>query len=172
MEFLNSKNIIMVLIAIVILSAIGLGYLEIKNLKLKINSLENLIINNKPKAYIDDKPKEKPVVDNTPKLMCIICKKNEASPSSMNKYHNRYCINCATLDYSNTQKVNMYMEKNMIKEEVDIDDKVKEEIIDTTLDNISEKSKEEQPLEGSEEIVVEEQSLGGGEDIVVEEQSL
>jgi hypothetical protein len=118
MEFLSSKNIVIILLCIIVVSCLGLGYLEIKNIKSKLTILENTLNetnkgkNNKIPLTNTDTNNKIINNQNNIKKMCIICNRKEASPSSSLKYHNKYCVNCATIDYNNNIKVQKYMESN------------------------------------------------------------
>jgi len=118
MEFLSSKNIVIILLCIIVVSCLGLGYLEIKNIKSKLTILENTLNetnkgkNNKIPLTTTDTNNKIINNQNNIKKMCIICNRKEASPSSSLKYHNKYCVNCSTIDYNNNIKVQKYMESN------------------------------------------------------------
>jgi len=118
MEFLSSKNIVIILLCIIVVSCLGLGYLEIKNIKSKLTILENTLNdtnkgkNNKIPLTNTDTNNKIISNQNNIKKMCIICNRKEASPSSSLKYHNKYCVNCSTIDYNNNIKVQKYMESN------------------------------------------------------------
>ena len=121
MDILKYKNIIILLVCIIIVSFLGLGYLEIKSLKNKIQNIETkLIENNKQNKdtnnyknsndynnYNNDKEEIKKNI-----IMCIMCNKNPAEVSSMIKYHNKYCIECSNIDYNNSKKVEDFLKNN------------------------------------------------------------
>jgi hypothetical protein len=179
MEFLSSKNIVIILLCIIVVSCLGLGYLEIKNIKSKLTTLENTLLDiNKGKGVNNIKNPTNQIINNQKiknnQKMCIICNRNQVSPSSSLKYHNKYCVNCATIDYNNNIKVQKYMESNKPpivdkvndnqilnktrKDEKKIDSSIedKEEIEDFRIEDITGEEKEEIVKEEIEEIVKEE----------------
>merc|ERR1711966_369921 len=98
------------------MGCLGLGYLEIKTIKSKLIILENSLtdknkgLNNKiPDTNNTNNTNN---TQNIVKKMCMICNRVEVSPSSSSKYHNKYCVNCATIDYNNNIKVQQYMDSN------------------------------------------------------------
>ena len=107
MDIFKHKTILLLLLSIVVVAVIGLGYLEIKGLKQKIQTIED---------QLSQKPLVKPVPITEPKKpplpKCIVCQTRDVAPSSMNKYHGKYCIECATLDFNNTRKVESFLSQS------------------------------------------------------------
>ncbi len=125
MDIFKHKTILLLLLSIVVVAVIGLGYLEIKGLKQKIQTIED---------QLSQKPVVKPAPITEPKKpplpKCIVCQTREVAPSSMNKYHGKYCIECATLDFNNTRKVESFLTQSKQK-----DTRVKEPVkLETTIE--------------------------------------
>lgn len=118
MELFNTKTIFFLVILIIIICVLGLGYLEIKTLKIKIDNLEKISIKNKNNFIYEDIPKKSINNDNFKhEKLCIICNINKAEPSSKSKYHNLYCIYCSEKDNLIESKKNNYINiKNKINE--------------------------------------------------------
>ena len=104
MDIFKHKTILLLLLSIVVVAVIGLGYLEIKGLKQKIQTIEDQL---SQKSLVKPAPITEPKKPPLPK--CIVCHTREVAPSSMNKYHGKYCIECATLDFNNTRKVESFL---------------------------------------------------------------
>ena len=104
MDIFKHKTILLLLLSIVVVAVIGLGYLEIKGLKQKIQTIEDQL---SQKSLVKPAPITEPKKPPLPK--CIVCQTREVAPSSMNKYHGKYCIECATLDFNNTRKVESFL---------------------------------------------------------------
>lgn len=170
MDIFKHKTILLLLLSIVVVAVIGLGYLEIKGLKQKIQTIEDQL---SQKSVVKPSPITEPKRPPLPK--CIVCHTRDVAPSSMNKYHGKYCIECATLDFNNTRKVESFLTQSkqkdtQVKESVSPKEPIspKEPVeLKTTVeeDNIPEGGKVEikNEDENSEDIKIE-----GGEDIEVE----
>ena len=131
LTFLKEKYyIVLIIIFILIISVIGLGYLEIKNLKNKILNIENQLYKNQNNFQKKQQIIEKqPTIKKQPINLCIVCNKKNAEPSSMNKYHLKYCIECATIDHKNTIKVEKFIEQQKIENDLK-QTKTEEPIVD------------------------------------------
>ena len=125
MDIFKHKSILLLLLSIVVVAVIGLGYLEIKGLKQKIQTIEDQL---SQKPVVKPAPITEPNKPPLPK--CIVCQTREVAPSSMNKYHGKYCIECATLDFNNTRKVESFLTQSKQK-----DTRVKEPVkLETTIE--------------------------------------
>jgi len=147
MDLLSSKNIVIILLCIIVVSCLGLGYLEIKTIKSKLIILENSLTD-KNKGLNNKIPDTNNTnnTQNIVKKMCMICNRVEVSPSSSSKYHNKYCVNCATIDYNNNIKVQQYMDSNKqstINIESNTNNLKKKELNIQHVENIVEEEKEE-----------------------------
>jgi len=119
LTFLKEKYyIVLIVIFILIISVIGFGYLEIKNLKNKILNIENQLYKNQNDFEKKQQTIEKKIIEKQPINLCIICNKKNAEPSSMNKYHLKYCIECATIDHKNTIKVEKFIEQQKLENDL------------------------------------------------------
>ena len=119
LTFLKEKYyIVLIVIFILIISVIGFGYLEIKNLKNKILNIENKLYKNQNDFEKKQQTIEKKIIEKQPINLCIICNKKNAEPSSMNKYHLKYCIECATIDHKNTIKVEKFIEQQKLENDL------------------------------------------------------
>lgn len=119
LTFLKEKYyIVLIVIFILIISVIGFGYLEIKNLKNKILNIENQLYKNQNNFEKKQQTIEKKIIEKQPINLCIICNKKNAEPSSMNKYHLKYCIECATIDHKNTIKVEKFIEQQKLENDL------------------------------------------------------
>jgi hypothetical protein len=195
LNFLKEKYyIVLIVVFILIISVIGLGYLEIKNLKNKILNIENQLYKNQ-----NDLKKKQQTIEKQPINLCIICNKKNAEPSSMNKYHLKYCIECATIDHKNTIKVEKFIEQQKLendlkktiqqkstidKQSVDLESQDKTEIYESESileqstvkvdkNNISEQNTDEQNTEeqntdeqNTEEQNIDENSVSRNESII------
>jgi hypothetical protein len=155
MDLLSSKNIVIILLCIIVVSCLGLGYLEIKTIKSKLIILENSLTD-KNKGLNNKIPDTNNTnnTQNIVKKMCMICNRVEVSPSSSSKYHNKYCVNCATIDYNNNIKVQQYMDSNKqstINIESNTNNLKKKELNIQHVENIVEEEKEEKEEKGEEE---------------------
>jgi len=155
-----NKNILLILSSIIIISVIGLGYLELNKIKFKINSIENYIkekeekklefknkLIKKQQKENEIKNEEKEIKQENKNPVCIICKQNTSDFSSMNKYHLKYCNDCAEKDYEQL-KEKIKNQKKMENTEIMKEDEILNNIINT-INNITsdeEKSDEEDIL--------------------------
>ena len=155
MDIFKHKTILLLLLSIVVVAIIGLGYLEIKSLKQKIQTIED---------HLSQKPVVKPVPITEPKKpplpKCIVCHTREVAPSSMNKYHGKYCIECATLDFNNTKKVESFLSQSKQK-----DTSVKKSVSPIEPVELKTTVEEETIPEGGEVEIKNED----GEDVTIEE---
>jgi len=161
MDIFKHKTILLLLLSIVVVAIIGLGYLEIKSLKQKIQTIED---------HLSQKPVVKPVTQpkKPPLPKCIVCHTREVAPSSMNKYHGKYCIECATLDFNNTKKVESFLSQSKQK-----DTSVKKPVSPKEPTELKE-TVEEETIPEDDEVdikneVEEVDEIEGGEDVTIEE---
>jgi hypothetical protein len=167
MDIFKHKTLLLLLLSIVVVAIIGLGYLEIKSLKQKIQTIEDHL---SKKSVVKPVPITEPKKPPIPK--CIVCHTRDVAPSSMNKYHGKYCIECATLDFNNTRKVESFLTQSkqkdtsvkepiQSKEPVELETTIKEEDIPEDGGKIED---EEVEVE-DEEVEVEDEEVEDGEDI-------
>ena len=161
MDIFKHKTILLLLLSIVVVAVIGLGYLEIKGLKQKIQTIEDQL---SQKSVVKAAPIIEPKKPPLPK--CIICHTREVAPSSMNKYHGKYCIECATLDFNNTRKVESFLTQSKQKdtsikkpvspkEPVELKETVEEETIPED-DEVEIKNEVKEEIEGGKDVTIEE----------------
>ena len=178
MDIFKHKTILLLLLSIVVIAVIGLGYLEIKSLKQKIQTIED---------HLSQKSVVKPVTQpkKPPLPKCIVCHTREVAPSSMNKYHGKYCIECATLDFNNTRKVESFLTQSKqkdtsVKKPVSPKEPVKlETTVEETdiLDKVEIKNEDEEvediEIEESKDIKIEDEEcieeIETGEDIEIKD---
>ena len=178
MDIFKHKTILLLLLSIVVVAIIGLGYLEIKSLKQKIQTIED---------HLSQKSVVKPVTQpkKPPLPKCIVCHTREVAPSSMNKYHGKYCIECATLDFNNTRKVESFLTQSKqkdtsVKKPVSPKEPVKlETTVEETdiLDKVEIKNEDEEvediEIEESKDIKIEDEEcieeIETGEDIEIKD---
>lgn len=160
MDIFKHKTILLLLLSIVVIAVIGLGYLEIKSLKQKIQTIED---------HLSQKTLVKPVTQpkKPPLPKCIVCHTREVAPSSMNKYHGKYCIECATLDFNNTRKVESFLTQSKQKdtevkepvklettvEETDIQEnkvEIKSEVVESEVEEVNDGESEGEEVNGGE----------------------
>lgn len=161
MDIFKHKTILLLLLSIVVVAVIGLGYLEIKGLKQKIQTIED---------QLSQKPVVKPAPITEPKKpplpKCIVCHTREVAPSSMNKYHGKYCIECATLDFNNTRKVESFLTQSKqndtrVKQPVKLETTIEEDIPEGDEVDIKNEVEDVEEIEGGD--------VEGGEDVTIEE---
>jgi hypothetical protein len=163
MDIFKHKTILLLLLSIVVIAVIGLGYLEIKSLKQKIQTIED---------HLSQKTLVKPVTQpkKPPLPKCIVCHTREVAPSSMNKYHGKYCIECATLDFNNTRKVESFLTQSKqkdteVKEPVKLETTVEETDIQENKVEIKSEVVESEGEEVNDGECIEDIEIEGGETV-------